>query len=356
MRKGTAAVVVALLLTSVLKFSFAKAYLSGERIVISGDDNTLRSVAQDIGDPEIFTFDPEQNAALAHRNLLVQGTLLVGSEAAADESLPYSEVLEMNISRCGAVRIEVAASRGQVGELHLRRAKLTTIHETGDECSDPNQLVLRGKLLAHDSEISGNIECVIEPEATVELIRSTVSYTQDSAVTCDLREGQQIHIRNGAFIDNANYGLRLGRCPRPVEIRDSIFRGLAADVFNASDGELVLTDCDFRRVKFASLSGKVARKWSVIVQVPKPGGHVVARSAKGSPQQETVRGVCDENGVCELVLTEYVAFPPRAQQFVEGVNNVTPHVISVYDHDGETLLYKMENFHVFMKGQKVSFR
>ena len=356
MTKGTAAIVLALLLTLILSPCSGKAYLQGDRVILDGQGNTLESVARDIADPEVFSFDRDRNAALANRNLTVRGTLLIGSEESADSSLSPFQILEMNISRCGAVRIEVAASPGEVGELHLNRAKLVTLHETDDQCKDPNLLIVRGKLVAQDSEISGNIECVIEPGAFVEMVGSSVSYTQNGALSCELGPGQHVRIQDSSFIDNANYGVRVGSCPDPLELRGCAFRGLSADVYNAGGGELLLTDCDFQTVKFASLSGKVRRKWSVRVEVPGSGLHVVARSAKGNPQHEIVRGVSDENGVCELPLTEYVAFPPKAQEFREGLNNVTPHVIFVYDRDERTLLYKAENFHVFMKRQRLTFR
>ncbi len=354
-RKGSLAFLSALLLGSAPALSFAKAHLRGDRIVISGDGNTLLSVARDIGDPEIFTFDGDRNAALSNRNLLIEGVLSIGSDELPDPLAPYSEILEMNISRCGAVRIEVGGSPGRQGQLDLRRAKLTTIHETDDDCSDPNLLILRGRLTAHHSEISGNIGCVIGPGSSAELVGSTISYSPDSALTCELQEGQQLDIRNSAFIDNANYGVRIGHCPGGLEIRDCIFRGLAADVFNSGGGELVLTNCDFGSVKFGSLSGRVVRKWSVTVDAPGPGLHVVAESAPGNPRRETVRGRTDAHGACHLTLTEYVAFPPKAKEFQEGVNNVTPHILSVYDRDGKTLLYRMTNFHVFMKGQRIRF-
>jgi len=361
MKKGIAAVLWALPLTLAPEQSPGKAYLEGNKIVIAGNDNTLASVARDIAVPEIFSFDPDRNAALANRNLFIKGTLLVGSEKVPAGSRSSFQILEMNISRCGAVCIEVGASEGRVGELHLRRAKVVALHETDDpaKCgTDSNTLFVRGKFLGYNSEISGNIECVINPGATVELIGSKVSYTQDSAFSCDLREGQQLDIRHSAFIDNANYGIRIGRCPEVLRISDSVFRGAVADVFKSGSGDLVLTDCDFKSVKFGSLSGRVLRKWSVMLEVPRGtrGLHIVARSAGGNPEREVVRGVSDENGVCRLVLTEYVASPPRAQEFKEGVNNATPHEISVYDKDGKTLLYRIDNFHVFMRGQKVSLR
>jgi len=356
MKRKMTTVLIALALALAAGGAFGEAYLRNDRIVVEGKGNSLASVARDMADPEIFSFDPERNVALANRNLLIKGSLLIGSEEADGGAVSSVQLLEMNVSRCGVVRIEVASSLGEVGELHLRRTKLVAIHETDDKCSDPNLLIVRGKLLAHDSEISGNIECVVEPGASVQLFGSTLSYNQNAALTCELLEGQRLDVFNCVFIDNANYGIRLGSCPEPLEIRDSVFRGLAADVFNAGRGELILTDCDFRTVKFGSLSGKVIRKWSVIVRVPEPGLHIVAQSAKGNPQREVVRGPSDENGVCRLDLTEYVAFPPRAQEFIEGVNNVTPHHISVYDKDRKTLLYEIENFHVFMKGQRVRFR
>ena len=356
MRTGTAAALSMLLLGSAPTLALAKAHLNGDRIIISGGGNTLLSVARDIADAEVFSFDPERNAALSNRNLLIEGVFSIGNDEPPDTLSPYSEILEMNISRCGAVRIEVGRSAGGEGQLDLRRAKLTTIHEIEDECSEPNLLILRGKLTADHSEISGNIGCVIEPGSSAEIVGSTICYSPDSALTCELQEGQHLDIRNSAFIDNANYGMRIGRCPGGLEIRDSVFRGLAADVFNSAGGEIALTDCDFASVKFGSLSGKVITKWSVTVQGPRAGLHVVAESAPRNPRRETVRGVTDTNGVCHLTLTEYVAFPPRAKEFQEGVNNVTPHIISVYDGDGKTLLYRMANFHVFMKGQKARFR
>jgi hypothetical protein len=356
MKNRTVAAVSALLLVLPVNCCVGVAYLQGDRIVVAGGDNTLASVARDLADPEVFTFDPDRSAALANRNLLVKGVLSIGSPEAPEPMSSRLQLLEMNISRCGAVRIEVAASPGEVGELHLNRAKLITLHETDDQCKDPNLLIVRGKLVAQESEISGNIECVIEPGASVEMVRSSVSYTQNGALSCELRAGQHVRIRDSSFIDNANYGVRVGSCPDPLELRGCAFRGLSADVYNAGGGELLLTDCDFQTVKFASLSGKVRRKWSVRVEVPGGGLHVVARSAKGNPQQEIVRGVTDKNGECELLLTEHVAFPPKAQEFREGLNNVTPHEIFVYDRDEKTLLYKAENFHVFMKNQRLTFR
>lgn len=390
MKKGTAAALCALPLIlgpeQFFRACSGKAYLEGnpfegERIVIVGDDNTLASIARDIADPEIFLFEPDRNAALANRNLLIKGTLYCGlrnpksqtanaeSEIGPAESVSPFQILEMNISRCGAVRIEVGASGGRGGELHLRQAKLIAIHETEEECSGSNTLLVRGKLVAYNSEISGNIGCVIVPGATVELMGSKVSYTQDSALSAYFghripqspignAKWGRFDVRHSTFIDNSNYGIRIGWCPEVLRISDSVFRGLVADVFKSGSGDLVLTDCDFKSVKFGSLSGRVLRKWSVMVEVPgvSRGLHIVARSAKGNPKREVVRGVSDEDGECRLVLTEYVASPPRAQEFKEGVNNVTPHEISVYDTDGKTLLYKIENFHVFMEGQKVSLQ
>lgn len=356
MKNRTVAAVSALLLVLPVNCCVGVAYLQGDRIVVAGGDNTLASVARDLADPEIFTFDPDRSAALANRNLLIKGVLSIGSPEAFEAPFSELQLLEMNISRCGAVRIEVTGSLGEVGELLLNRAKITTLHETDDQCKDPNVLVVRGKLVAEDSEISGNIECVIEPGAFVEMVGSSVSYTQNGALSCELGPGQHVRIQDSSFIDNANYGVRIGWCPDPLGLRGCAFRGLSADVYNAGGGEILLTDCDFLTVKFASLSGKVRRKWSVRVEVPGSGLHVVARSAKGNPQHETVRGVSDENGLCELVLTEYVAFPPKAQEFREGLNNVTPHEILVYDRDEKTLLYRAENFHVFMKNQRLTFR
>ena len=356
MNRRTAAFLAVLVLVSICNRSSGKALLQGDRIVIVGERNSLASVAADIADSEIFDFDPERDVALANRNIVIKGILLVGSNETPGDSLARFQMLEMNVSRCGAVRIDITASPGEVGELHLRRAKVTAIHETDDKCSDPNLLIVAGKLIAHNSELSGNIQCLVSPTGFVELVGSTISYTQNAALVCELKEPQRLDIRNSAFIDNANYGIHIASSSDVLEIRDSVFRGLAADVFHAGSGEVVLTDCDFRTVRFGSLPGKVVRKWTTTLEVPRGGLHVVATSARDNPQRETVRGISDENGLCRLALTEYVAFPPRAQEFQEGVNNATPHEICVYDADGKTLLYKIENFHVFMKGQKATLR
>ncbi len=355
MSRGRVAFFAVLLLVSVLNNCLGKASLIGDRIAIVGANNTLASVAADIADREIFDFDPDRNVALANRNIVIKGALLIGSdEAPRDTSSPF-QILEMNVSRCGAVRIEVAGSPGDVGELRLYQAKVVALHETDDKCSDPNLLIVSGKLIAHNSELSGNIQCVVSPRASVELVASTISYTQDAALVCSSREPQQLDIHNSTFIDNANYGMRIASSDN-FEIRDSVFRGLVADVFHAGSGEVVLTDCDFKTVRFGSLPGKVVRKWTTTIEVPRSGLHVIATSARGNPQREAVRGTSDENGVCRLALTEYVAFPPNAQEFQEGINNATPHEICVYDTDGKTLLYKLENFHVFMKGQRAKLQ
>jgi hypothetical protein len=85
------------------------------------------------------------------------------------------------------------------------------------------------------------------------------------------------------------------------------------------------------------------------VQTPRAGLRVFARSSQACAIKETVEATTGPDGSAALVLGQYVASPPRKVEPQPGVNDLTPHDIEVFD--GDKLLYRVRNYHVFAKGQ-----
>lgn len=330
-----------------------KAALEKGVVVIDGPDNTLASVARDLGRPKVFRYDPDTGTATSSANLRLQGCLTLGSEEPADELLRYNEVLQFDVAACGQVRIDVLRTPARVGELRLQRAKIQTFHdphEAGDECATANVLDVAGRLFLRDSAIMGYLDGQFHDGAEIDIANSTIAVTQNCGLNLDAVDPGRIRIRDSFFLDNGFYGLNLFDLARPLTIRNAVFRGLAADVFNRGRADLVLVDCDLTSTGFASLSGTVTQKWTVTFRLPRRGLKVVAESDPADGQHEVVSGETDERGVCTLTLSEFVASRGHTQR-EEGVNNFTPHVVQV--SDGQKLLYRIRNYHAIMKGQEI---
>jgi len=350
---------VALLLLLVLggvivpQQGLGKATLQKDVVVIDGPDNTLASVARDLGRPQVFRYDPTTGTATSAANLRLQGRLTLGGGEPVEELLRYHEVLQFDVAACGQVRIDVLRTPASVGELRLLRAKIQTFHdprEAGDECATANVLDVAGRLFLRDSAIMGYLDGKFHDQAEVDIADSTIAVTQHCGLNLDAVAPERIHIRDSFFLDNGFYGLNLFDLARPLTIRNSVFRGLAADVFNRGRADLSLVDCDLTSTGFASLSGTITQKWTVTFRLPRGGLKVVAESDPANGQHEVVSGQTDERGVCTLTLGEFVASRGHTQR-EEGVNNFTPHVVQVYD--GRKLLYRIRNYHAIMKGQQV---
>ena len=350
--RGAAALVV--LLLSLPVPAWAKATLDGNWVVVDGPGNTLASLARDIGDPAVVSFEPAVGLGTLTRSLRVRGELTIGSRGSWDGLLKHSTILQLDVTKCGQARIEVDRGPQGVGVLRLVRARLESVHRTRDldECKDPNVLTTRGKLILDHSTITANIDGHFLPEAEVRLAGSTFSLTRSTGLWFEGLDAALVRVADSFSLDNALYGLRLEGIRGPLTIRNSVFRGLRSDVCLSGPADLTLVDCDFQTASISAPQARLVRRWTVTVHTPQPGLVVEARSAEGTGRSEVVRGRADPKGVCRLALAEYElakdAPEPRA-----GLNKYTPHGLTIYDPQGAVPQCEVANLYVFMPGQEV---
>lgn len=182
-----------------------------------------------------------------------------------------------------------------------------------------------------------------------------MSFTRASGMELTEVSARDFRASESASVDNALYGLSVSRLlSSPLELARMVFRGLAADVFVGDEADIVLTDSDFKTVRFAGRSGNLRRRWGVTCRLPKAGAEVVAESMAAAGRHELVRAVAGEDGSCQLLLTEYVGTPDYPLP-IAGQNKLTPHELTVYDEPGGKPLYRLTGLHVFMTGQEVRF-
>lgn len=333
----------------------ANARLSGDAIIIDGSNNTPASVARDVANAAVFSYSPGIGRIVVTRSMVIAGEFRLGSPEEWDGLLKYAVVMELDVTKCGSARIEVVRRGSGSGHLKLYRARITSTHQTKelDECRDANVLSVAGKLTMEDSTITGNINVRYEPGAEVSLKRSSVSFTRASGMEMVGIDPRRVRIRDSSSVDNGLYGMSVTRLlSSPLEVVGTVFRGLAADVFDGGDADIVLTDCDFKTARFGGRSGSVRRRWTVTCHLPHPGAEVVAQSLAGSGEEEEVRGRAGADGACKLALTEYVG-TPDAPLPVDGRNKLTPHELTVYDRPAGRPLLRLRGLHVFMPGQEV---
>jgi len=335
----------------------ARAYVEGDTIIIDGANNTVATVAEDVGDPSVFRYEPGLGHAVSTHSVLIRGALALGSEDEWEGLLKHVLVLELDVSECGSARIDVARAPDGVGHLKLFRTKITSTHheKSLDECTDPNLLCVAGKLTMVESTITGNINVRYERGAEAELDRSAVSFTRTSGMEMIGVSPAHFRVQDSFSVDNALYGISVSRLlSSPLEVVRTVFRGLMADVFVGDEANLVLTDSDFKTVRFGGRSGSIRRQWTMTCHLPTPGAEVVAESAPGTGGRESVRATAKDDGSCELVLTEYRGTPDHPLP-AAGENKLTPHELTVYDKPGGRPLYRLTGLHVFMRGQEVRF-
>lgn len=338
-----AAAIAALLLAGAGSAARGDARLAGSWIEVTGPGNTLASLAEAIGDPEVLSFTPD-GVAVSRRNLRIRGELRIGGEENWDGYLRYAQILRFDAARCGQVRIEVAPE----GRLVLERAKLAVIHDpkARDDCADGNRLDVAGTLEAADSVVAGNFNGRFAAGARVRLERATISFAQVSGLIAD--GVGDLDAVDSRFVDSALYGASLAPPPGGLRFRGCVFRGLAADVYHRGGGPVDLLDCDVKTIRFARRQGVVRVRWTVRVAAGRPGLRIVARSEAGCGAPEVVEGETGRDGSCALLLTEFAATPDEMERR-DGTNNATPHAISVYDGDRE--IVRIRNYSVFTKGQ-----
>jgi len=350
--RPTAVIATLLLSWALAAPAGARAYLSGDRIVIQGAPNTPATVARDIRNKQLFEYEPALGTIVCGRNLDIGGELTVGGEHESEGLFEYDNVFEMDVAKCGQARIDVR--RG--GVLRLISTKLVAIHDekAQDNCSEANVLAVAGQLLLRDSAISAGLDGQYTGGAHLDLLHSRLAYTRSSGLALSGLRGAEVNIVDTNSVDNALYGLSVGDIAGPLRLVRAVLRGLAADVFNRGRAAVSLEDCDYKTIEFGGPAGSVATRWRVTVKAGQPGLKVVAQSEPGAGRPERVEGVTGKGGACELLLTEYVALPPDLVTRQDGRNNATPHEIAVYAPDG-ALLHKLTNYHVFMPDQEVRF-
>lgn len=345
--------VSSLLLLLASGYSLGKATLQGEWIVIEGPGNTPETVARDLGRPDLFRYDPLLGLAVSARNLRVAGEFQIGEAKEWDGLLRYGTVLEMDVAQCGRACIEVVRNPERVGELRLERGKIATVHEVKgkDNCATANQLNVRGRLIMRDSAITGNVDGQFQQGAEVDIADSSFTITQSAGLALDGVQAPHVRVRNSEFLDNSLYGLSVAQVKGSLAFRRTVFRGLVADIFNRGQADVSLIDCDFKTIRFATSTGTVACRWTVTWRLPQPCLRVVAESEAGAGRPERIVGLADGRGLCRLVLTEFVAVPGATQR-QPGVNNSTPHRITIYE--GTRPLFQLSNYYVIMADQEVT--
>ncbi len=315
----------------------------GKTIEINGD-YTLASLAEEVNDPTIFSYDKDKRLAVAKASLLINGSLTIGHPT--DEEL--GETLQLDTVVCGDLRVQVA--RG--GTLTVRHSTISTFEEimTLETCSKGYALIVDGTLDVADSDwlfMSGTRSETARRYATVRLRDVRFLDSDGTAFRCVAADGARLEIEDSKFWCEGQYGFIVKDSGgAPIQLRGSRLHGTAADLqLMGRNPKADLVDCLFSKskVKFYQRGGRVTIRWTVTAKVVEKGsgkpmaGVEVLASSTGAEAAETVRGRTGDDGTCALVLTEYVAtagLPTRH----DGSNNVTPHRIVAQSADGKVLV------------------
>jgi len=317
--------------------------VQGKVITLHGRDYTLARIAQEVGDPAIFTYDARKREATANASLVVEGSLQIGDPA--DKAL--GETLLLNTIVCGDLRVQVA--RG--GELRVHHSVLQTVSQviTAENCSRGYYFLVDGALEAADSRflyMSGARGETASRRARVALARTAFALSDDCAFHTRGVDGARFDIRDSQFVCEGAYGFWVeGSGGAPVRLTRCRLFGTEADLYLAGDRpEAELVDCQFSKskVRFYRKGGRVSVRWTATARVVERGsgkpvaGVEVAATSTGKGPAETVRGRTGADGTCALLLTEYVATSDRPDR-MDGVNNVAPHEIVARSAAGEVL-------------------
>ena len=314
----------------------AGAYYSRGAITVSGDA-TLLSVAQQIGDKRVFSYDPVERRAVCNANLTVRGTLRIGGPKREDR-----EVLEFATQVCGDRDLQVAPG----GKLILDHAELATVDRfvKGGVCQKGYALHVKGSWVCRDSEVlyvSGASSDFLMGRSTADIRDSLFSGGDSYSFSFRQVDGKGIRLVDSTFECKGRYGvIVLGRQERgePLVLDRCVFSDdiQIADVHVLGrHAEVILLDCDFNRDRItfapAQQGGEVHVKWRLLVQVqdegtPVAGKEVRAESVEACGRREVVTATTDERGQCWLTLTEFVA-TAGAPRFRQGTNDSTPHRI-----------------------------
>jgi len=346
--------------------SFAGARVEGDWIVVTGKGNTLESVARDVGDGTILSFDPETGSAVSARSFRVAGELAIGGPATSGSIYRYANSLEFDVGKCGQGRIVLASSNGADSQpvLRVENARIAAVRtdEGNDACKSEGNVVevAAGRLLLRRANVSGNF-IVRAGGGGVEVKDSLISTSNHTGMAIGGRTGiLPVNISQLQLLDHKIYGMEVGPIEQasslskgPLLLDDCTIRGGGADLHVRGKTEIIARDCDFDSIRFAGEGGRVRRQWTVAVRTPAAGCRAVAESEKGVGMPERVEATADTSGVARLVLTEYVARPGGEDYLRRDQNDSTPHRLTVYAPDGKTVLGRIGNYRVLAKGQEV---
>ncbi|MBM4034583.1 MAG: hypothetical protein FJ291_22805 [Planctomycetes bacterium] len=291
----------------------------GKAIEVHGRDYTLARLAQlaaDIGQPELFSYDPKKRQATANASIIVHGSLQIGDPA--DPKL--GETLLLNTVVCGDLQVQVA--RG--GQLRIHNSVLQTVGQviTEDKCSRGYYFFADGELVAADSRIlymSGARGKTVTAHSRADLQRVAFALSDDVSLHAYQADGARLAVRDCQFLCEGRYGVWVeGAGGAPLRLERCRLSGSEADLYLSGDRPAAeLVDCQFSRtkVRFRDASGTAAVRWTVTAKVvdratgkPLPGIEVAATS-EGQAPVERVSGTTAADGTCPLILTEYTATP-----------------------------------------------
>ena len=326
----------------------ADARLDGDWIVVEGAGNTLASMARDVADPKIFSYEEETGYAIAARSIRVAGQLAIGGAKTSGSLFRHVESLEFDVGQCGQARIALA---DEAARLTIENARVSTLHtdQGNDACNaEGNQIdVAAGALVMRASTITGNF-VVRAGKGAVDLADAMITSTNHSGMQLGAGPARLAGLR---LLDHQLYGMEVGPLEGPLLLEGCTVRGGGADLHVRGPGEVVARDCDFDSIRFAGAGASVRRQWTVRVRTNAPGARVTAASERGVGLPERVEATAGADGVAHLVLTEYVARPGE-DYLRPGRNDATPHRLTIEAPDGRTI-GSVANYRVLARGQEV---
>jgi len=352
------------------RWAAAEARLQGDWIVIGGKGNTLESVARDLGEPEILSFDPETGWAASARSMRVTGDLTIGGPATSGTTFRFANTLEFDVAKCGQAQIVLALDGDSEGpRLVIENSRIGAVRtEAGnDACRLEGNIVgvAAGHLALRGSAISGNF-VVRATGGDIEIADSLVSTSSHMGISLAGASLSHTQIARLRSLDHKIYGMEIGslgrlsdmsdgpdRSDSAVTLEQCTLRGGGADLHVRGRTTVIALDCDLDSMRFAGQGGAVRRQWTVAVRTPSPGCRVVAESEKGTALPERVEARADESGVARLALTEYVARAGGDVYLRAGRNDATPHRLTVYSADGNKIIGQLANYRVLARGQEV---
>jgi len=310
-------------------------------IIVRGPNNTLATIAQQIKDPAVFSYDAERKLAVCKGNIVVEGDLMIG----APDAEGLAETLEFNSTICGDCMLIVRPG----GSLEVHNAEIATVKRMVSRglCPMGYGIVGQGRVVMKNARLlymSGSVSTMFTgTEASGELDRIVAQGGETNAFSYDGIDGSRITIRNCNFMTSATSAAWAGfTLNHPLTVYDTTFMAEETDLRVEEGADLILVDCSFRpdRMKFTGRRAQVDIRWTRTYRVvdasgkPIAGAKVKAESMQGAAHAYSADASTDENGLATLVLRDYIAERGR-QTRDDGTNNSAPYHITA-GHAGLT--------------------